>query len=94
MAEPDRIVCVTTENVPGRKVRRVLGLIWTERNTRNAADRKLKEHASQRGADAVIGLRYDSYVSFSTDQYLMPAATTTWNPVEFTCAYGTAVVLE
>ena len=79
MAASDQIIIVTTDTVPGRSVREVLGLAWgicvTNRhgnpgrqfeaadNARHEAYNSLVERAQSMGADAVVGTRGDSFVA-------------------------------
>ena len=99
MEQPEQIICVTTDTVPGRSVRQVLGLVWgigiTNEHGRpsrqfEAADsahrdayNNLVERAQSMGANAVTGVGMDSFVA-RDDNHV---------DREYTI-YGTAVVLE
>jgi uncharacterized protein YbjQ (UPF0145 family) len=99
MADNQQIICVTTDEVPGRNVAQVLGLVWgigitndhgNPRHQFEAADaarheayNNLMERALSMGANAIIGVAADSFVA--RDENAVDR--------EYTI-YGTAVVLE
>ena len=91
MTEQKDVIIVTTDAVPGRRVRAVLGMVWGTGNAVGEARREarysLLEQARSKGADAVVGVRVDSFVVPNTDIYGHQ-----WLP-EFTF-YGTAVLLD
>lgn len=100
MTDNQQIICVTTDSVPGRSIKRVLGLVWSIGVTdgyiadpelrikradaaRHKAYENMVERAVSMGANAVIGISWDSFVT----------ATDYGEDREYTI-YGTAVVLE
>ncbi len=102
MSSATELMCVTTDSVPGRPTREVIGLVWgigvTNRqgdptvqsvvadNGRHQAYNSLVARAVSVGADAVVGIGFDSFVA---------ARGSVTGPVdrEYT-VYGTAVKLD
>jgi uncharacterized protein YbjQ (UPF0145 family) len=82
MANPDDVLLVTTESVPGRSIRHCLGYVegWREPSERKAEMVSLREEAAEMGANAVVALRWGLTVSGKGEQE--------------TFVYGTAVWLE
>ena len=95
MMENERIIVSTTETVAGRDIAEVLGVVvgvayssWSgsyshgySEKSRISALNRLKTNALEIGADAVVGIRFDSVAFDFNDQG------------EYT-AYGTAVKLR
>ena len=97
MATVQEIINATREFVPSRDIVRIKGVAMgvasveyvdysedVARRARSSALAKMNEQAKQMGADAVVGIRFDSVVA-------MPSHYTGVQTVEYT-AYGTAVV--
>jgi uncharacterized protein YbjQ (UPF0145 family) len=80
--EPEDVLLVTTETVPGRVVRRCLGYVegrW-DVGERKPAFVVLREQAAKLGANAVVALRWGLIASGKNQHE--------------TFVYGTAVVIE
>ena len=85
MAPEKDFICVTTDTVPGRNIRQVLGLVWSSDSDISDAYAQLESDAKAYGANAVVGTRINSVAV--GDNY--------WSTVsrDYTF-YGTAVILE
>ncbi len=97
MTGENEVICVTTDTVPGRSIRQVLGLIWgigvteelvTSRNLEPAEKARLEAYddllnrARSMNTDTVVGIASDSFVHGRYD------------PVREYTIYGTAVTLD
>ena len=82
MAQERDFICVTTDTVPGRSIRQVLGLVWGSATDNFAAYDEMESSALAKGANAVVGVRRDTIASSYSG-----------NPHEY-FFYGTAVILE
>ena len=82
MANQQDFLCVTIDTVPGRKIHKVLGIVWGIGENTFAACDAMESDAVAKGANAVVGVRRDTIVSRHTG-----------TPHEY-FFYGTAVILE
>ncbi len=99
------VLAVTIDDVPGRKIAKVIGVVSATANTathsqsflhfmenesaaRADATRLVQERASQVGANAIIGLRYNDHI------HTLGSDGETCSYFSLITAFGTAVVLE
>ncbi len=85
MAQEKDFICVTTDTVPGRNIRQVLGLVWSSDSDISDAYAQLESAAKEYGANAVVGTKIDT-VAVAQDYGATVGRRYTF--------YGTAVILE
>lgn len=83
MVQEKDFICVTTDTVPGRSVRQVLGLVWGIGTDNFAAYDEMESTAQAKGANAVVGVRKDTFYRQHPT-----------GPNNEHFFYGTAVILE
>lgn len=79
MAQEQGVICVTTDNVPGRNIRQALCLVYGLHTTIPDAYARLESAVKAYGGNAVVGTRIVAYASLESPYCII---------------YGTAVILE
>ena len=90
MSQEGQVIVITTDSVPGRNIKHVLGMVWGSAplgqggDARQQAYDDLLQRAASIGANAVIGIGIDSNLAHDA-----------WSTAFGDCAfYGTVVVLD